>query len=63
MLRVPFTAGDEIEYCGEKAIIVSDNGGARIDVLVDGDSFQTWYYDFEGEKCSLVIPASTTKGA
>lgn len=53
MTRIPFNPEDVIEYCGERAIVVSDDGGSRIRVIVD-DIFQNWYFEFEGEQCKPV---------
>ena len=49
----PLPPGSEIEYMGEYATVVADNGGASL--LVESDGIrQEWMWSFEGVECSVV---------
>ncbi|HJV75135.1 MAG TPA: hypothetical protein VJ654_12995 [Noviherbaspirillum sp.] len=53
----PLPAGSVIDFCGESATVVHDNGGHKLTVNASG--FVTdWYWTFEGESCKVVsVPA------
>ena len=49
----PLPAGAEIEYMGERATVVADNGGASL--LVESDGIrQEWMWEFDGTPCVLI---------
>lgn len=53
----PLPTGSVIEYQGECATVVRDDGGNSLVVQVD-DSTQQWFWTFEGVSCTVVsIPA------
>ena len=49
----PLKKGTLIDYCGEIAEVVCDDGGSRIKVKIDGTT-QLWYWKFEGVECVVV---------
>lgn len=49
----PVPKGAIIEFCGEQATVVQDDGGPTITVN-DGVCIQQWYWVFEGEPCRVV---------
>ncbi len=49
----PLPAGAIIDFCGEQAIVISDDGGRTVSVLADGFK-QNWYWVFEGAACTVV---------
>jgi hypothetical protein len=49
----PLKPGTLIDYCGEIAEVVFDNGGSKIDVKID-NTYQSWYWKFEGVECIVV---------
>ena len=49
----PLPAGAEIEYMGEPATVVADNGGPSLIVEIDGMR-QEWMWNFEGTECTIV---------
>lgn len=51
--RSPLPAGTLIEYCGERAVIVSDDGDNQVTVEVDG-SIMRWWWRFDGVECQVV---------
>lgn len=53
MLTRPLPAGTLIEYCGERATVIEDQGGACVMVNVDGFK-QEWQWCFEGEECKVL---------
>lgn len=53
MDRRPLKKGTLIDYCGEIAEVLYDDGGDRIEVVIDG-SIQSWYWRFEGVECKVV---------
>lgn len=56
--RQPLPAGSQIEYMGEFAIVVADNGGPSLLVECDGVQ-QEWMWSFEGTECRVVgVPPS-----
>ncbi len=53
MTQRPLKKGTLIDYCGEIAEVVFDNGGSQIEVKID-DTYQVWYWEFEGVECFVV---------
>lgn len=51
--RQPLPAGTIIEFCGDEAEVVSDDGGSRLTVAIDGYKM-AWWWIFEGVSCSIV---------
>lgn len=51
--REPLPAGAVIEYRGEEATVVADQGGSELDVEVDGRQ-ERWQWTYEGVSCSVV---------
>lgn len=51
--RKPLPAGAVIEYMGEEATVLADQGGERIEVEVDGHR-QRWWWTFEEVSCTVV---------
>lgn len=49
----PLPSGTKIEYCGMPAVVVSDDGGNRIEVMAD-DCRQSWYWRFCGTECQVI---------
>lgn len=55
--REALPAGAVIDYRGEEATVVADQGGSELDVEVDGHR-QRWQWTFEGVSCTVVsLPA------
>jgi hypothetical protein len=52
----PLPPGTRIDYCGEEAVVVCDDGGRSIDVIVCGEGRMTWAWKFDGTEC-VVIPS------
>lgn len=57
----PLPPGAIIDYCGEKATVIFDDGGRTVSVRADGFR-QNWYWDLEGVACTVVsVPDTTTQ--
>jgi hypothetical protein len=54
----PLPAGTQIEYCGIRATVVRDNGGASVQVEVAGEGRMSWWWKFQGEECKVVSAPS-----
>lgn len=54
-MRPPLKPGTRIDYSGEKATVVHDDGGDTLDVQVDGMSKpMRWYWKFDGVECTVI---------
>jgi len=49
----PLPCGSIIEYLGQQAIVISDDGGEKITVNAEGER-QEWFWEFEGESCKII---------
>jgi hypothetical protein len=47
-----FKPGDEVEYCGERAVVVENYGECGI-VEIPGEGCMTWRWKFDGESVNL----------
>ena len=57
----PLPPGAVIDYCGERATVICDDGGRTVSVRVDGFR-QNWCWDLEGVSCTVVsVPGTTTQ--
>jgi hypothetical protein len=55
----PLQAGAIIDFCGERGVVICDDGGRTVSVLADGFK-QDWYWIFEGTACTVVsMPEAT----
>ena len=54
-LARPLPKGTEIDYRGEPATVIEDDGGSTIIVEWYGIK-QTWFWEFDGHECSIVQP-------
>jgi len=52
-LTRPLPPGSVVDYCGERGVVVYDDGGDRIEVDCDGYR-QNWYWEFEGVSCTII---------
>jgi len=51
--RAALPVGSEIDYMGERAVVVADDGGPSLLVDVDGIA-QEWMWEFEGQPCTTI---------
>ena len=51
--RSALPVGSEIDYMGERAVVVADDGGPSLLVEADGIG-QEWMWEFEGKLCTVV---------
>ena len=58
---MPLSVGTEIDYRGQRAIVVDDKGGPTLVVDCEG-STQEWLWNFEGYECSVVDKAGAVYG-
>jgi hypothetical protein len=49
----PLPQGAIIDFCGECATVISDDGGRTVSVMADGFQ-QNWYWEFEGAECTVI---------
>lgn len=50
----PLPAGTVIEYCGDRATVVRDDGGSSLTVDCGEDGFQKWAWTLEGVTCTVI---------
>lgn len=55
--RAPLKPGTVIDYCGERAEVVSDDGSHKLTVNCCGDVMD-WYWNYDGCECVVVSEAS-----
>lgn len=53
LIQRPLPMGSVIDYCGERATVLSDDGGPTVEVMADG-FIQRWFWKFEGTSCTVV---------
>ena len=56
----PLPHGAIVEYCGERGMVLNDDGGDRIEVACDGHR-QNWHWTFEGVSCTVISMTSNVK--
>jgi hypothetical protein len=58
IFKRPLPPGSVIEFCGEEATVISDNGGHKITVNAGGFEVE-WYWKFQDVSCTVVyVPNS-----
>lgn len=57
-IQRPLPPGSIIDFCGETATVICDQGGSTISVLADGFR-QNWYWIFEGTTCTVISVPET----
>jgi hypothetical protein len=58
VIHRPLPPGAIIDFCGEQATVICDQGGSTISVLADGFR-QNWYWAFEGTACTVIAMPET----
>lgn len=59
VVKRPLPPGAVIEFCGDHAVVVHDDGGdSRLTVELDGQR-HLWWWTFEGASCSVVSMPET----
>jgi len=55
-MRFDFRPGDEIEFCGDRFIVVENHGdsGTVREAGEGGTTVTQFYWRFQGEECELV---------
>jgi hypothetical protein len=53
LVERPLPKGTKIEYYGQEAVILNDDGSDLIDVICEGIC-EKWWWEFNGVECTVI---------